>query len=71
VELVGVQDHLIESRVPESQRLAFFDPGGGRLGCRDIDLVFARRRDNRRQAAKNVLFFQLVDQAGVPFGGTR
>ena len=67
MQLVSVQQFLVEGRVAEGQRTAFFYPEGRRFRGRDVDLAFPAGTDGRRQPAQDVFLIQHVDQAAVVF----
>ena len=67
MKLMCIQDLLVKSRIPESQRPAFLDPACCRLGSRNIDLVFPGSHDPCGKTAHDILFIQNINQSSVIF----
>ena len=71
MELVGIEDLLVESCIPEGQRTALFDPGRGGLGGGYVDLVLTAGGDGRAELAHHILFGQDIDETVVILDGDK
>ena len=65
MKLMCIQDLLVKSRIPESQRPAFLNPACRRLGSRNIDLVLPGSHNPCGKTAHDILFIQNINQSSV------
>ena len=65
MKLVGIHKDLFKSGIAERQCPAFLNPGCGRLGSCDVDLVFAGSGNAGAQFTHDVLFIQNINESVV------